>query len=294
MKYKNIIIPVILLVVFIIICIVSYGKNGNYIYDGFREAIVPESILQGKVLYKDILCLFPPLGYYFNAFLFKLFGCKLIVLHFASVICSAIILACVYKIMKEISDNFIAFITTLTIMLIFVFRIHEPDSGNWFFVYSYSFIYALTFAFLSVTSLILHIKTKKINYIYWACFSLGISIAFKYDYLALSLILLFFLIKTHSIKTIVNGIILFFIPTIITFTSFIIFTGSDSLISLKNEIIFLNKFANNELVIQFNKAALPQSISPEILNYIYFSFLGFIKYFISFFIITYISIQNIS
>lgn len=285
MKNTNINIS-ILFIILTAICFILYGKSGSFIYDSFREAIIPEQIIQGKLLYKDILCLFPPLGYYLNALLFKIFGSHLLVLYIASYICSGVIIVCIYKIMKELTSEKTAFYSALSVLLIFIFRHEEQGSASYFLPYSYSLIYALSFCFLSLTCLVLFNKKQNLKYMYFACLFSGISIAFKYDYLAFSLILLYFLLKQKSVKIFLKGLILFFIPTIITFGSFILYAGSEAFDILKNEVIYLNGFAANQLVVQYNKSFLPQSLSPEIINNIITSFIRFTEYIIVLYILS--------
>ena len=66
-KYKSIILPLILLLIFAVCTALTWGKWGHIIYDCFREAVVPQALLDGKVLYRDITNLYPPLAYQFNA-----------------------------------------------------------------------------------------------------------------------------------------------------------------------------------------------------------------------------------
>ena len=278
MKAKGLICNLLLLIIFILLSFYCYGKGGGFIYDTFREAVIPEQIIQGKVLYKDILCLYPPLGYYFNTLLFKLFGSSLNILYITGVVNSAIILLCISKIMKEISDKRTVLITILSIMLMFVFRIREPDCGNWFLPYSFSLIYAFSTCFISLTAYILFIKYKKIKFLYTACFFIGLSIAFKFDFTAFALIIIYCLIKQKSLCSFFKGFGLILMPFVISILIFS-FSNFNSLYILKDEIILLHNFAINSNVSIYNKTYMPQLISPEIIRFIKISFLSFVIYF---------------
>ena len=288
MKKESIICNLLLFIIFILFSFLCYGKCGGFIYDTFREAVIPEQILQGKILYKDIFCLYPPAAFYLNALLFKIFGSSLNLLFYISVFNTSIILFCLYKITKEISDNKILtpFITVLTVMLIFVFRIKEPDSANWFYPYSFSFTYAFTFCMIFVTSIILYFKRKEIKYLYLASLFLGLSIAFKLDFTLCFLILLFFIIKTKSKKIIPQSLFIFLIPIFLEFLLFLLNTKTDFFNILSNQIKVLITFANVDSVKNFNHLYLPQFVNLAICNRIINSFIYFSKSFLAFILIS--------
>ncbi len=107
-KYKGIILPLILIFIFFTGVNLSWGKWGHVIYDCFREAVLPQAILDGKVLYRDITNLYPPLGYYFNALLYLIFGNSLNTLYWAGIINSFLILSIIYFVVKKYSSDFTA------------------------------------------------------------------------------------------------------------------------------------------------------------------------------------------
>ena len=181
MKDRNNIISIFLLIlIFIFIGIASYGKGGSFIWDHFREATIADAILEGKVLYKDIMALFAPLSFYLNAFLFSIFSSNLNVLYCAGIVNSIIILVCIYKIMYEISSVRTAFITVLSVMFISLScKISILSNTNWFFPYTYSFIYAFSSCMIALTFFILYLKKNKLKHLYFACFFTGLSISFE-------------------------------------------------------------------------------------------------------------------
>lgn len=279
MNKKNIIYTMFILFLFIIICFLSYGKNGGFIYDTFREALLPEQILNGKMLYKDIFCLYPPLAYYLNAFLFKLFGSSLKVLYIAGITNTFVILLCIYKITDEISKKRTVFITLLTVLLIFVLRMREPDCGNWLMPYSFSLIYAFSCCLISLTAYILFFKYKKLKYLYLSCLFIGLSIAFKLDYILFSSIILYTLLKEKSVKIFFKGLLLIISPIIFSILLFILINHC-SLNTIKTELAILYKFTSVSNVISYNKTYMPQLITFEIVKNIYHSFLFFASCFL--------------
>ncbi len=278
----------ILISLYALICFFSYNKCSGFIYDTFKEALIPEQILKGKVLYKDIYCLYPPAAFYLNAVIFKCFGNNLNILFYISFVNTIIILCCLYKCIQEVSQNKILtpFITVLTVMLIFVSRIKEPDSASWFYPYSYSFTYAFTFCFLFLTFLILCIKRGAVDdnkhsnlYLYFASLFLGLSVAFKLDFILCFLILVFFIFKTKSPKIIFKSLLIFFLPIILEFLLFLVNIKFDLFI-LEKQINVLYNFANNPSVKNFNHYCLPQSLNLQLLHQIKNSFVHFNKYFL--------------
>lgn len=65
-------IPIVLLFIFFIINCIIFWKSGIILMmDIGREYIIPQAILDGKVLYRDILNIYGPLAFIINAFVFK-------------------------------------------------------------------------------------------------------------------------------------------------------------------------------------------------------------------------------
>ena len=112
-KNKKYIVPAILFLVYALFTIFTWGRWGHAIADCFREAVIPQAILDGKVLYSDITCIYPPLAYQFNAVMFKIFGNSLNVLYFWGIICSLTVLTLLYK----IAEKKCALLTTFVLIL---------------------------------------------------------------------------------------------------------------------------------------------------------------------------------
>ena len=72
----------LILALYLITFILTYGRMGSLTVDCGREAYIPYAIMQNKVLYKDIFCIYGPFPYLFNAFFYKIIGANLNVLYF--------------------------------------------------------------------------------------------------------------------------------------------------------------------------------------------------------------------
>lgn len=124
-----------------------YGRFGDINIDSFREAYIPEQIINGKVLYKNIFCIYPPLGYLINAFLFKVFGVNLSVLYISGLFSAMGIFYFINKISKMFFNDFLS--AGIIIFLIAGFVL-SPNVFNSFFPYSYGILYGLLFALASI------------------------------------------------------------------------------------------------------------------------------------------------
>jgi len=75
-------------IILLLAIIATYAHQGHLIIDCGREVYYPTQILLGKVLYKDILNIYGPFSYMFNALLFKIFGINLNVLYISGCVCT--------------------------------------------------------------------------------------------------------------------------------------------------------------------------------------------------------------
>ena len=70
----------ILLVMTLIGWLFFKGHYSNIMTDFGREMLFPQLMNSGNVLYKDILCIYFPLGYQFVALMYTLFGTSIFTL----------------------------------------------------------------------------------------------------------------------------------------------------------------------------------------------------------------------
>lgn len=274
-KKENIYAILILFLIYILFIFLTYGKYGCLTYDCFREALIPEWILKGKVMYRDILNLYPPFAYYLNAFLFYIFGSKLSTLYGAAIVSTSVIWLCFYYIFKKISSVKTAFIATLTILFIFIFRIEDCNFACYFFPYSFSLLYALASIMIAFLSLILYRENNNVKFIYLAFLFTGLSSAFKLDYSAFILVLLGYIFcNLKSKKIIFNSICIFLIPILIS--CFIGYTQGIRLNDIYEYFRILNLWANNDYLKSFTAYYIPQFFNKQIIGQILLNFYWFI------------------
>jgi len=187
-KYKADIICVMsLLILFCFLSCLYWGKMGDIIVDGGREAYFPLAILKGNVQYKDIFNIFSPLSYQLNAFLFLLFGTKLNTLYIAGCINSLIILITLYLISRSITAKSVSWITCFIVIVACMFN---PYIFNYIFPYAYAIVYALSAFLLSVLFGIYYLKSSNPKFVPISFFFLGLSLAFKYEFIFFLILLI--------------------------------------------------------------------------------------------------------
>lgn len=279
-KIKKNILPLTLIVLYLVFIVITWGRWGHVMSDSFREAIIPQAILDGKVLYRDILNLYPPFAYQLNAVLFKIFGCRLYVLYMAGIICGAVNLTLLYNLIKRYSSNIVAFVVTLTVMEMLTFRLCVDNSASWFFPYSYSFLYAFTCCFSSIVVYLLYknfdgTEKKSLNYLYGTALLIGFSLAFKWDFFLFIFIPLVETIRNKSFKQFFICLGFLLAPSLFTFGVYLLTGGTIN--DLLNEVDFLVKFSKAKSVIQFNKYVMPQTFTPNVFRDLILSVKFFVK-----------------
>ena len=272
-KNKSIIYPCFLTIIYILFIVLTWGKWGHILADSFREALIPQVMLDGKVLYSDITNLYPPLAYQINAFLYQIFGSSLNVLYWSGILTTFSVLAVFYKFIKDNSSDFTAFITVLSVMEIFTFRVNMLNSASWIFPYSYSFLYAFASIIFAFAAYFTYKKKYNVRFLYLSIFFIGLSVAFKYDFLLFGIIPLYEIIKNKSFKMFIKAFSLFLIPTIITFGIYLLNGGTVQ--ALINQVYFLIDFSKAPSVVLFNKWVLAQHINSFVLTCLFFSSVEF-------------------
>lgn len=283
-KKQDIIALAVLFCLFTFLLITQWGKWGHPFVDSSREIYIPTLVLQGKVLYKDILNLYGPLSYQLNALLFWIFGVNVNVLYLSGAISTVAIILSAYFISRTITSPFTSFIATLTPMCVLMFRMKCICTSNYFFPYAYAIIYAFAALMLSLLFFIYYLKDKKTKYLYLSSIIIGISIAAKLDYafFALFIIAALFIDKNINIKEKILNIFLILLPAIICWSA--LFLQGVGFSDIKGIIDFGISFANAPSVQFFNMKILGQYPSKMVLIMSAKYFLYFCMYALTFLI----------
>ena len=177
----------ILIIVVITMFILTYGNLYNSHSDIGREFYIPSQMLQGEILYKDIYNIYPPLGYFINAILLKIFGDSVNTFYFIGLFLSIIILIPIYKLVKSYCDSHTAFLSVLVLISTCTYI---PSFSNWITPYSYSMLYSLAAIIWAVYYTDKFLDCGKYKYIIYSSFLYGFSIASKYEFLFYFIVIL--------------------------------------------------------------------------------------------------------
>ncbi len=196
---------VVLFNIIIIACFIfGYGRFGDVFVDSFREFYIPEQMLNGQSLYKDIFVIYPPFAYLLNAFLFFIFGTKLKVFYITGLAAVLGILNLVYK----LSSKFIDKNSSLGIVLFIISAgCLSPNVFNLFVPYSFGILYGILFV-LGSLYFILEEKYPIAYFLY------SLAICSKYEFILLFPLLFWMSGKRDLIK----NVIAFLIPIVFTVT----------------------------------------------------------------------------
>ena len=278
---------IIALVFIILVILIGYlffgGHYNNLLTDFGREMLFPEAILDGKVLYKDILCIYFPLAYQINALGYMLFGANLSTLETFGLINSIIFASVVFLIAKEFLNNKISLLITLLMIFSAVFN---GTLFNFILPYSTSLTYGITAYILSIYLLIKYLKTENIYFSFVAYLIAGFAFACKGEFCLLFLILFFISVikKPCGLKNNIINILLFLFFPIVSF-GFLFFQGltvNEFLLSLD----FMKKFfTTDSMVYHIGKTGGVftienfQKYSISTINFLIFAITSFILFF---------------
>ena len=190
---KNLLYIMLLTIVTLISFFVMYGKLGCFIIDCGREAFFPMQINEGGVLYKNMINIYGPFSYMFNALLYKLMGTNLNTLYIAGLIAGYTIIISVYTLARNFISENVGFILGLLTVAVGIF---STNVFNFIFPYSYGMLYGTAFCLLS---LIFLFEKNKYSSILAALFA-GLAITNKYEFVLYAPIFFIALFKLYKPK----------------------------------------------------------------------------------------------
>ena len=233
----------LLLLIFLsVICLfISVGHYANIYIDVGREMYYPLEISKGKVLYKDIFCIYGPLSYLINGLFYKLFGAKLNVLYFLGSASALLIVIFTYLVSKKFLSDLTSFTITLFVIITGCLSVRI---FNFTLPYSYAVTYGLLFFLVSIYFLINFLEKNDNKFLYISGLFCGLCLVCKYDFILYLIPFLIVLFKTKNIKLILKTLAAVSISVLIPFI-FLFFQGlrADDII---NSFYLIKSFANTK------------------------------------------------
>ncbi len=278
-KRREYLYPLLLAAIFAILYAFLYDKVGNPIWDCFREFYVPREVLAGKVLYKDVLCLYTPLGYLLNALVCSVFGTGLGVFRTIAVVLSLLSVGTIYFLMRKFFGLIPAFSAgLLQIFLCIFFMPPGIVTSNMLMPYSYGLSYAFLFALLSFSCSVAFAENKKTSLLSLAFLFSGLSFACKPDFILTSAVPFFFLVKNFSPKRFFSGLVLFALPLGVSLGT--LFLQGLTLSDLQNQFKLWKAFSTSKMIADYNAQYLATSFNSAVFGKLAKTMILWTKYFI--------------
>lgn len=220
--------PKILLIITFLLALGASFFQLNPAIDTGRELYIPLRILNGEVLYRDIVNIYGALAYQVNALLYMVFGVNLNALRIFGVLNSTLIIWIFMLICGEIfpKKNDTAEKGNLSgqngiwqfAVIPLVVGVCSLGTFNYTLPYSFAMTYGLSTFLASVLFFIKFVKNDNPQFAYYACLFAGIAVACKYDFLLFAFFLFGYILFNKKIST-VDVLISFVSLVIVPFLS---------------------------------------------------------------------------
>lgn len=248
---KELLTILIIIILSLIGIITFWGTQGHILTDTGREFFIPEQMLNGQVLYKDIFNIYGALAYQINMLLYKFFGVNTLTLHIAGNIVGLGIIVLIYLVSRQILDRFYSILVSLVSIVIGIFKI---GIFNYTVPYSFAVTYGLFCALIALYFICLFLKKEDKKYLYFSVFFAGSAFALKYDFALFLLIYpIICYLKNESIKTLLNLILVGLIIPICSF--FTVFISGVNFNDFLNNVELFKQIAQAPSLTYFYKQA---------------------------------------
>lgn len=234
--------PLLILTLLFLVNVFLFKYKMTELYMDFgKEAYLSKAVLDGGVIYKDLLPLFGPFAYLLNAVVMKIFGVHLTVLYLAGALNAYFLMVLLYI----ISRNFLSkTISTLICIFVLYNCAFVPHLMNYLTPYSYGVVYGMSAVMLSVVLFLNYLKTNNKAPMYLSLLFAGVAAANKYDFFVYGAFVLFYCVfKNRNPKTVALSVLsLAAVPLIIT--AFLFMQGL-TFTEFFNYVVFWLKFASS-------------------------------------------------
>lgn len=227
----------------------------NPAIDMGRELYIPFRMLNGEVLYRDIVNIYGALAYQVNAFLYLIFGASFNVLRVAGIINSTLIIWLFMLISGEIfpkkekiddekmsdkKSNILGENGYWQFAIIpLVIGVCSLGTFNYTFPYAFAMTYGLSAFLASVLFFVKFAKNDEVNFAYLACLFAGVAVSCKYDFCIYAIFLALYVLVNKRIST-MNVLISFASLVFVPFLSFgTLFLQGVQMADLKETFVLL-------------------------------------------------------
>lgn len=260
-EYKTILLMSLLF--FVSAFLFKYKMTDLYIDFG-RETIIPRSILEGKVLYRDIFSIYFPFSYLLNAVFLKLLGVNLKTFNIIGFLNTYVIFISLYFIARKFLDR--VYSVLLCFFMLFVCAV-VPAVTNYITPYSYAAVYGISAVCLCILCSFSYLKTCRTIFLYISFLSAGIALANKFDYVFCIIPLIWaVLYKKTTIKTKAKTICiccaLYFMPIAVSF-AILAYQGL-TIYDLNNYFQIINRYIHSPLLYEFYRGTMTFSLKEFI------------------------------
>lgn len=272
--------------IYFFLCTFFYAKAGYPFIDSARELWYPQLMLEGKLLYKDILNLYGPFSYQINALIYHFFGIKSNNLFNMGFFVSYLIMILSYLISRFFSKPLTGFVAVILIFVpMFRFIYTGFNFATYYFPYCYAILYSLFFCLSTLTCILCFLKTDNKNFLLFASLFIGLDLVTKFDFIAFDIFIILFILinkKTNITDKLLSLLTMAF-PAILSY-GFLFYQGV-TVEDLRKSLNFLLTFSKAPSVDIYNHYHMGMYFTKEhFLNSIHY-FKLFFGYF-SFYFIT--------
>ena len=234
---------IVISAIYLITFIITYACYGDLFIDCGREAYIPHAILQNKLLYKDIFCIYGPFPYLFEAFFYKIFGSNLNIIYFTGFILGALYTMGTYM----ISRTFLSKALSALICILIIFStIFDPTLFNFILPYSLAMVFAATCAIWILVFLIKYIKTKNGIFLNYCAILWGTICVSKIDFIPTIIIIaaIFLIVEENKKQKLIDFIKYSLIIPAITYL--ILFTQGVAITDIIKNSHYVSQMMNTD------------------------------------------------
>lgn len=154
--------PILLLLAFLVMALISWGKWADILVDFGLQVYTPWQLSQGQVLHRDIVYVFGPLSAYMHSFLFRVFGPGISVLTWFNLGLIVILTIIIHRLFRNLFDPLTGLLAALSFIVVFAFGSYM-QVGNYNFVcaYEYNLTHGVFLSFVAIHQFIKYLRNPK-------------------------------------------------------------------------------------------------------------------------------------